>query len=234
MKSPRIPLFALVAIVTAPLAAHASAGSELLQSQCGSCHALTKPADTSLDRLLARKGPDLYYAGVKFKKEWLARWLENPTVIRPAGVMYRNVVKPSGAAGTPDTIDKSLVPAHPKLSAGDAAAAAEALMGLGTDIGLVQKGAFKQESSNAAMAALLFNKLRGCSSCHAAKSDSGPHSGPELFTAGDRLQGDFVTEYIRDPQKFDPHIWMPKLELTDGDVQKLTGYLMTLKQAGAQ
>jgi len=232
MKSSRIPLLALVAIVTAPLAAHASAGTELLQSQCASCHALTKPADTSLDRLLARKAPDLYYAGIKFNKEWLARWLENPTVIRPAGVMYRNVVKPSGA-GTPDAIDASLIPAHPKLSASDAAAAAEALMGLGTDLGLVEKGAFKQQGSNA-MAALLFNKLRGCSSCHAAKADGGPHSGPELFTAGDRLQGDFVTEYIRDPQKFDPHIWMPKLELTDGDVQKLTGYLMTLKQAGAK
>ena len=233
MKSPRLHVFALVALVTGPLLAHASAGSDLLQSQCASCHALTKPADTSLDRLLARKGPDLYYAGVKFNKEWLARWLENPTVIRPAGVMYRNVVKPSGA-GTPDAIDQTLVPAHPKLSASDAAAAAEALMALGTDLGLVEKGAFKQQAPNAAMAALLFNKLRGCSSCHAAKPDSGPHSGPELFTAGDRLQGDFVAEYIRDPQKFDPHIWMPKLELTDADIQKLTGYLMTLKQAGAK
>jgi hypothetical protein len=55
-----------------------------------------------------------------------------------------------------------------------------------------------------------------------------------LSSAGDRLQGDYVAEYIRDPQKFDPHIWMPKLELTDADIQKLTGYLMTLKQAGAK
>jgi mono/diheme cytochrome c family protein len=83
------------------------------------------------------------------------------------------------------------------------------------------------------MASLLFKKLRGCSSCHAAQPGGPPHSGPELFTAGERLQPDYVVEYVRDPQKFDPHIWMPKLELTDADIQKLTGYLMTLK-AGAQ
>jgi mono/diheme cytochrome c family protein len=234
MTFPRIRLFAFVAVVTAPLLAHASAGSDVLQSQCASCHALTKPADASLDRLLARKGPDLYYAGIKFNKEWLVRWLENPTVIRPAGVMYRNVVKPSGAPGTPDVIDASQVPAHMKLSAGDAATVADALMALGPELGLVQKGAFKQEPANVTMASLLFNKLRGCSSCHAAKAGGAPHSGPELSSAGDRLQGDYVAEYIRDPQKFDPHIWMPKLELTDADIQKLTGYLMTLKQAGAK
>ena len=234
MKLLRIRLFALVAVVAAPLLAQASAGTEVLQGQCAACHALTKPADTSLERLLARKGPDLYYAGIKFNRDWLVRWLENPTVIRPAGVMYRNVVKPSGTAGTPDVIDASQVPAHVKLSAADAAAVADALMALGPDLALVQKGAFKQEAANAAMATLLFNKLRGCSSCHAAKPESGPHSGPELFSAGDRLQGDYVVEYIRNPQKFDPHIWMPKLELTDADIQKLTGYLMTLKQAGAK
>jgi mono/diheme cytochrome c family protein len=234
MSFPRIRLFAFVAVVTAPFLAHASAGTEVLQNQCAACHALTKPSDTSLERLLARKGPDLYYAGIKFNKEWLVRWLENPTVIRPAGVMYRNVVKPAGAPGTPDVIDSSGLPAHMKLSANDAAAVADALMSLGPDLALVQKGAFKQEAANVSMASLLFNKLRGCSSCHAAKPEGGPHSGPELFSAGDRLQGDYVAEYIRDPQKFDPHIWMPKLELTDADIQKLTGYLMTLKQAGAK
>jgi mono/diheme cytochrome c family protein len=216
-----------------PALAAAASGSEILQSQCASCHALTRPSDASLERLWNRKGPDLWYAGVKFNKAWLVQWLQAPTVIRPAGVMYRKVIH-AGGSGTPDAIDASQVPAHMKLGAADADAAADALLALGADAGLVQKGAFKQESSNVAMASLLFNKLRGCSSCHAAKTGGPPHSGPEMFTAGDRLQPDYVVEYIRDPQKFDPHIWMPKLELTDGDVQKLTGYLMTLKQAGAQ
>jgi mono/diheme cytochrome c family protein len=232
MKRRRVQLTILLGIVSLPVTALAASGAETLQSQCAGCHSLTKPSETSVDRLWSRKGPDLWYAGLKFNKEWLVRWLQEPTVIRPAGVMYRKAVKP-GEGGTPDVIDAAQVPAHMKLSAADAALVADALLALGTDAGLVQKGAFKQEAPNASMASLLFNKLRGCSSCHAAKSGGPPHSGPELFTAGDRLQPDYVVEYVRDPQKFDPHIWMPKLELTEADVQKLTGYLMTLK-AGAQ
>lgn len=233
MKRTRAQFVTILAAMLVPALTHAAKGEEILQSQCSSCHALSKPEDTSLDRLLNRKGPDLYYAGVKFNKEWLVRWLQEPTRIRPAGIMYRKVVKP-GPAGSADVVDESLLPSHVKLSAEDAAAAAEALAALGADSPLVTKGAFKGGAPNAMMASLLFNKLRGCSSCHAAKPGEPPHSGPELYTAGDRLKPDFVAEYIRDPQKFDPHIWMPKLELNDGDIQKLTGYLMTLKQEGGK
>lgn len=232
MKCKRIHLLAVFAASLLPTLAAASSGAEILKSQCAGCHALEKPADTSLDRLLSRKGPALYYAGVKFQKEWLVRWLQEPTVIRPAGVMYRKVVK-AGEPGTPDVIDRSQLSAHMKLNAADAAAVADALLELGKDLGLTQEGAYKQGGSNA-MAALLFNKLRGCSSCHSVKPGDESHSGPELYTAGDRLQPDYIVEYIRDPQKFDPHIWMPKLELNDGDIQKLTGYLLSLKQAGAK
>lgn len=199
-------------------------------ASCADCHALERPADTGLDRLWSRKAPDLYYAGVKFRQEWLVAWLQKPGVLRPAGVMYRKLVKP-GAGGTADTIDPSQVPVHPALGADDAAAAAQALMALGTDLNLVEKGAYRNDPPNAMMAALLFNKLRGCSSCHAGKPGEGGLSGPELYSAGTRLQPDFVVAYIRDPQKFDPHVWMPKLGLIDADVQKLTSYLMTLKGA---
>jgi len=232
MRRVRIYLLALFAASTVPAMAAADSGAALLESRCASCHALSKPSDASLDRLLSRKGPDLYYAGTKFNKEWLVRWLQEPTVIRAAGVMYRKAVKP-GAPGSADVVDESLITPHMKLSADDAALAADALLALGSDLGLVEKGAYKQTPSNA-MAAMLFNKLRGCSSCHAAKPGDASHSGVELFTAGERLQADYVVEYIRDPQKFDPHIWMPRLGLNDADVQKLTGYLMTLKQEGAK
>ena len=123
MKRTRAPFVTILAAALVPALTHAATGEEILQSQCSSCHALSKPEDTSLDRLLNRKGPDLYYAGVKFNKEWLVRWLQEPTRIRPAGVMYRKVVKP-GPEGSADVVDESLLPAHMKLSAEDAAAAA--------------------------------------------------------------------------------------------------------------
>ncbi len=227
-------MFIVVALTlgSLPLAPPAARGADVLAS-CSACHGLTKPANTDIDRLMTRNGPDLYYAGVKFKKEWLIAWLQNPGVLRQGGVMFVRSVK-AGPPGTADTIDTSKVPSHPKLSAPDAAAAADALMTLGVTDGLVQKGAFKQESANSMMASLLFNKLRGCSSCHSVKPGSGGVSGPELYTAGERLQPDYIVEYIRDPQKFDPRVWMPRLELTDSDIQKLTGYLTSLQPSGVK
>jgi mono/diheme cytochrome c family protein len=222
-----VPL--LGALLLAAPAAFAASGQDVLKSQCVACHAIVK-TDTTAEAMLDRKAPPLYYAGVKFNKPWLTAWLQNPTVIRPGGAMYSRIAKAS-ADGTADTLDAAQIPAHMKLSADDASAVADALMELGTKDNVVQKGSFKGDPVNS-MASLLFNKLRGCSSCHAIKG-SGGLSGPDLTAAGDRLQPDFVVEYIRDPQKFDPHIWMPKLDLTDADVQKLTGYLMNQKQ-GAQ
>lgn len=211
--------------------AFAKTGQEVLQ-QCASCHAITKPTDTSVNHLWERKAPDLYYAGVKYNRDWVSTWLQNPTSIRPAGVFYTNAIKASPDKSA-DTVDSAKLTPHAKLDKAEADAVADELMKLGPDLNLVQKGAFKGEAASP-MAAMLFSKLRGCSSCHSAAQGNGGLSGPELADAGTRLQPDFVVAYINDPQKFDPHVWMPKLDLTDADVQKLTGYLMTLKQGAAK
>ncbi len=218
-----------LALAAAAMNVSAAGGQDVLNQQCIACHAVSKPDKLTLERLWERKGPDLYYAGLKFNRDWLVGWLQNPTTIRPGSMLPAKYVKGADGKG-PDTIDLSQVAAHPKLSAADAALAADALMALKAD-GLVEKGAFKNEPVNASMAAMLLSKLRGCTSCHAAKPGSGGSSGPELYTAGDRLQPDFVVAYINDPHKFDPHVWMPRLGLKDADVQKLAGYLATFKSA---
>lgn len=204
----------------------AAGAADLLSQQCVACHAIAKPEKASLERILERKGPDLYYAGAKFNQEWLVAWLQNPTTIRAGGAMFVHAVKP-GADRSVDTIDAARVAPHPKLSAADAKAAAELLMALKPD-GLVTPGAHKGEPGGS-MASMLFSKLRGCTSCHAAKPGDPPLSGPELYSAGARLQPDFMLAYMKDPQRFDPHTWMPTLGLTDADMQKLTSYLSTLK-----
>lgn len=227
MKRFYFTALALAAIATANGAA-AAPGEELLKQQCIACHAVTKPDQQNLGRLWERKGPDLHYAGDKFNREWLLAWLQNPTVIRASGVMYSKLVKP-GADKGPDQIDPAQLQAHPKLSAEQAALAADALLALKVP-GLVEKGSFKNETANVAFASMLFSKLRGCTSCHAAKPGGAAQSGPELYSGGARLQSDYVAAYLRNPQKFDPHVWMPALGLNEGDVQKLTGYIATLKQ----
>ncbi|CAL63354.1 Putative cytochrome c, class I [Herminiimonas arsenicoxydans] len=225
-----IHVMGMLALGTASLASWAGPGQELLNKQCIACHAVTKPDNTSLQRLWERKGPDLYFAGSKFNRAWMENWLQNPTVIRSGGVLYSKVVK-GGGAGAPDVIDTAQLSAHPKLSKEEASQAAEALMALKGPDGLIEKGAFKNEPVNPSFVTMLFSKLRGCTSCHSAKPDAGVASGPELFTAGDRLQPDYMLAYIKDPQAFDAHVWMPKLDLNPADLQKLTGYMLTLKSA---
>lgn len=236
MKRPMFPRLLPSVLIPAAFATlamssghvQARTGQEVLQQQCVACHAVSKPQSLDLERLWQRKGPDLYYAGIKFNQPWLEKWLQNPTTIRPAGVMPARSVR-AAADKTPDTIDPSALPAHLALSKDEAAAVAAELMKLGPDLGLVEKGAFRNDPPNVSMASMLFSKLRGCASCHSAKPGNGGSSGPEMYDGGARLQPDYVVAYLRDPQKFDPHVWMPRLDLNDADVQKLAGYITTLK-----
>jgi cytochrome c2 len=208
-------------------AASAADGTSTLNAQCAQCHALTKPENPTLQRIWERKGPDLWHAGVKFHKQWLVGWLQNPVRLRPSGAFYFKHVKPGEKE---DVIDEASLAQHPKLPAGQAEAVAGALMELKGPPGLVEKQAFKGQKVPAAMGAMFFGKLRGCSACHSIKPGDGGASGPELGSAGDRLQGDFILSYIKDPQKFDPKVWMPRQELSEQDLQRLTGYLVQMKK----
>ncbi|HEY9546256.1 MAG TPA: hypothetical protein VIR56_09610 [Solimonas sp.] len=208
----------------------AIAGDDILEAQCASCHALTKPANFDLDRLWKRQGPDLYYAGSKFNRPWLEQWLQNPTRIRPAGVFYTKHVKPGEKE---DVIDEASLQPHLKLSAADAASAADALMKLKAPEDLIAKDAFKGGKVSATMGAMFFNKLRGCSACHQSKPDVGGRSGPELYTAAARLQPDYIYSYMKHPQQIDPLVWMPDLSLSEPDAQRLTGYILMLGETGS-
>jgi mono/diheme cytochrome c family protein len=204
--------------------AHAA---DALDPSCATCHAMTKPTDASLDRLWTRGGPDLWYAGSKFKADWLVAWLQDPKPIRPAGYPYFKTIEEGPDHDIPDPA-KAVV--HPKLDKAAAEAAAAALMSLKAPADLVPAGAFKGDMAGARMGALAFNKLRGCAACHQGEGGQGGFSGPELTDAGARLQPDFIAAYTTDPQRFDPHVWMPTLKLKDQDIQRLTGYLAQLGQ----
>ena len=63
--------------------ANAADGEAILKAQCAGCHHLDGPAQTTLKALRERKGPDLSYAGNKYKADWMKRWLHKPQRIRP-------------------------------------------------------------------------------------------------------------------------------------------------------
>lgn len=230
--SPRTFMPALASLLALSLSSFtASAQDGVLQAQCASCHALAAPEKVDVERLWQRQGPDLHYAGSKFNRAWFEQWLQDPQRIRPGGVLYTRTLKGSDKE---DVIDESLLEAHPKLSEADAKAAAEALMALKAPPEVIEPGAFKNGKVSASMGAMFFGKLRGCSACHQSAPDVGGRSGPELYTAGTRLQPDYIYSYMRHPQKVDPLVWMPDLSLSEPDAQRLTGYVLTLDDARSQ
>ncbi|MBA2125453.1 cytochrome C [Hyphomicrobium methylovorum] len=214
----------LVGLAGFMIALASPASADGLDPSCAGCHALTKPADTSLDRLWTRKGPDLWYAGSKFNAEWLVEWLQDPKPIRPVGYPYFKTIT-KGAEH--DVADPTKSPPHPKLDKAAAEAATAELMKLKAP-DLIAEGTFKGDKGGARMGSLAFNKLRGCIACHQGEDGKGGASGPSLTDGGARLQADFIAAYTTDPQRIDPHIWMPILKLKDKDIQRLTAYVISL------
>jgi mono/diheme cytochrome c family protein len=202
-------------------------GMDLLKSDCSGCHDLTGPAPSTLQGLWERKGPDLFYAGNKYRREWLESWLQEPTQIRPAGVFYARHVVTSDEG---DQVDESGLIDHPALSAEDAEAVAEALMTLRAGDELVKPGEYKEGSIGLSMGEMMFDKFRGCLACHQIEPGYGGLSGPEVYTAARRLQPDWMISYMRNPQAWDPRSFMPNRHLTDSDLQKLVHYMRALAE----
>ena len=207
--------------------AHAADGEAILKEQCSGCHNLTGPAPTTLKQLWSRKGPDLFYAGNKYKDEWMAAWLQKPTRIRPAGMFYAEHVKP-GPKG--DEIDSAGLITHPSLSAQDAQAVTAALMKRKALSNLLHPGEYQPGTISKSMGELMFDKFRGCLACHEIEPGYGGLSGPEVYTAAQRLQDDYLISYMRDPQAWDPKIFMPNRHLTDVDLQKFVHYFHVLSK----
>ena len=207
--------------------AQAADGEAILKSQCGGCHNLAGPAPTTLKGLRERKGPDLFYAGNKYNAEWVRTWLQKPTRIRPAGMFYADHIK-AGAKG--DAIDASSLTTHPSLSSADAAAVTEALMKRKALGKLIHPGEYRPGTIPLSLGDLMFDKFKGCIACHEIEPGYGGLSGPEVYTAARRLQADYIISYMRDPQAWDPRIFMPARHLSEQDLQKFVHYFRGLSR----
>ncbi|MDP6342762.1 MAG: c-type cytochrome, partial [Alphaproteobacteria bacterium] len=76
---------AFLALPTFSAQADPAAGEKIFNDgKCTDCHYTKGPArEKTIADQLAKKGPELWYAGSKFQKEWLAGWLQDPKPIRP-------------------------------------------------------------------------------------------------------------------------------------------------------
>ncbi len=219
------------ALLLTPSLSLAADGAALLAGNCAQCHDLKGPAPATTEGARARKGPDLFYAGVKFQRPWLESWLQDPKRLRPAGYRYWEHLKPS-VGMTPDAVDESDLPVHPKLGPAEAKAAADALMALAGNQQIIKKGALSADDVDMFMAEMNFDKFNGCLACHQIEPGYGGLSGPEMYSAGKRLQPDFIYSYLQNPQAWDPKGWMPDKQLGENNLQTLSKYVIKLAEEG--
>lgn len=172
-------------------ASPAAAGEAIARSRCSSCHALALVPAPDLAAIAEGGGPDLSFAGSKFRQEWLAAWLAAPRRIRPAGYLpFRYTV--STAQG--DRVDASLLPDHPRLVPDEARAVAAYLGTLEREI-----NPFPLASPGELRAEVHFDKILPCGGCHQARPGRGGVSGPELYSASRRLERHWATSFVADP-----------------------------------
>ncbi|MFQ5784223.1 MAG: cytochrome C [Alphaproteobacteria bacterium] len=224
---------ALLGLLVCVHAAGAAAidGAALVGKSCVSCHNLSGPSPNTFDALLKRRAPDLFYAGSKFNRTWLVGWLQKPTLIRPAGVIYlKNIV----TKDKKDNIRKeSVAPCPTKLSQPEAEAVADYLMTL-KDPNLKAGVVDPKKKLRKHKALRLFRKKLPCIGCHAitfGKRTMGGVTGPDLRDAGNRLNPDWVYAQIENPQYWDPMTWMPRIEMSHRKREMLTLFIISMKQS---
>jgi|SRR5450759_5230435 mono/diheme cytochrome c family protein len=202
----------------------------MLQRDCSACHNITRPAAQTLKDAFAKNGPDLFYAGNKYRQEWLVSWLQKPERIRPAGMYYGDHLK---AGVKSDEIDTATLKDHVALSKADAAKVAHELMELKPHDDLIAKEKIEPGTVSKQMGEMAFDKFLGCMACHLIEREYGGLSGPELYTAGKRLQPEYMASFIRSPQAWELKSWMPNKHVSDGNIQKMVSYLQVLSKEAA-
>jgi mono/diheme cytochrome c family protein len=209
----------VLAIGATPGLADAAAGKAAFEAaNCGECHYTDGPAkEKTIADQMAKKGPELWYAGSKFQKEWLAAWLADPKEIRPLKYGSLTEKNPGG---------------HPKLGGAEAASVTDYLMSL-TSADVPSEGI---KPKKGAKGRLIFTKKMPCTGCHQypAKKKAkfkGGNSGPTLIGAGSRLNPDWVYAYLKTPEIFKPVKMMPVFAglLKDKDMKNVAAYVATFK-----
>jgi mono/diheme cytochrome c family protein len=208
---------AILAAVTGPGRADPAAGEQVFTgSGCNGCHYTQGPAtEKTIADQLAKKGPELWYAGSKFQKDWLEKWLQNPEPIRP--LAYNSLTEDNPGD-------------HPKLAGADAGAVTEFLMSLTSEV--VKAGVIKPKKNPKGR--LIFVKKMPCSGCHqfpSKKKFKGGRSAPSLVGAGKRLNPDWIYAYLKETKAFKPVRMMPVFAglLSDKDMKAVSAYVANFK-----
>ncbi len=193
---------------------------EISANECRACHRLSSKEKQS------DKGPDLFYAGDKFYKSWLNKFLQSPTLIREVNVFSESdFLMEKHKASNP----------HVALSKEEAERVANFLMTLrlpSLEVGKVNEEPLSK--GERAQTKMLFERSFGCISCHRALNlvgkVRGGVSGPSLVNSGLRLKPDWIFHWLKTPQKFMYEGRMPVFDLDDQTTIRITKYILSIRK----
>lgn len=217
------------AFVALPAQSSPEEGKKIFTAkQCGACHQTAGPSKVkSIGDRLEQKGPDLWFAGSKFKAAWLREWLAKPTPIR--GTEWGALEIGSNQ--------------HVRLSEPEAKAVAAYLMTLTDEY--MKRGVVKERKrmprSKRMRAKRLFEQKQACYSCHKTPVKRGKKvrrivggfTGPTFVGAGKRLKGDWIYSFLKEPQTYAPFGRMPvygdqaATKFSDKDLKLLAQYILS-------
>ncbi|HEY5626745.1 MAG TPA: c-type cytochrome [Nitrospira sp.] len=189
-----------------------SRAKDIIQHTCVQCHRLEGKAESRFNL----KAPDLIWAGSKYQRAWLIRWLTGKEA-------------PLYAKGY--RWDQSQEPhKHMAVSEAEANAIADYFAEHNKDP-RVTVGAFdltkvtKFEASFGGMA----YKAHACLGCHTIEENGALIGGPQsaaLQNAGQRYDKDWLYRFGQNPQDFITHTGEFLADATDPQLRAVIGYLM--------
>jgi ubiquinol-cytochrome c reductase cytochrome b subunit len=91
--------------------------------------------------------------------------------------------------------------------------------------------AFDPDKEKLRLGRAVYSDLQ-CAMCHRINK-RGKQRGPELDYIGDRLQEDYLRQWLRDPEKFMPDTIMPSIHVGEDKFDALVFYLMSHKSLSA-
>lgn len=197
------------------MAAAADPGEKIVKATCVQCHRIEgKPAPRR-----TKKAPDLIWAGNKYQRDWLVRWLQNPEFKHyPIGYDFRPERKKRHLALPPDQ-----------------AKAVTEFLATRKD-GRIKEGVMKPGTPEQLARGEKLYREHGCQNCHftpakTAKGYAGGTSSTSFIKLNERLNADWVYRFNQNPNDFEPDsgAYIPKPPLPDEDIYAITAYMMTLK-----
>lgn len=207
-------LMALVGLMSVPrllFGGEHSRAKELIQQACVQCHRLEGQADSRFNL----RAPDLIWAGSKYQRAWLLRWLTGKEA-------------PLYAKGYRWDLSEGPVK-HPVVTEPDAAAIADYFETHHKDP-RVKVGAFdasKVSKFDATFGGMAY-KAHACLACHTIEESGNLIGGPQstaLQNAGQRYNPDWLYRFGQNPQDFIIHTGEFLADATDPQLRAVIGFL---------